>query len=1068
MFCIIGMIGLQPVFSQEKQVYLEHVKNTEKNGGILVNNSYSFFAKSKSKNIKSSPTITKSSSSPTIDLNSIATGNDHDFQMQPTPTGLFSTVISPIITSTTNTITSATITMSGVQDSSNGELFGINNGAGFDLYFFNPPVDTNVYTFPGSVIRMTQVSSTDFTVTEDSGNPIPNEDFQEFLKMVLYGDIASPYTDGVRVMTVTITDTNGDTASAQSTIRVFTTPPTVIDENNVISANNTGTITGNVLANDSGSSIVVTEVDVYPAMVGNTYTTLYGEITIQSDGSYSYNVDENNASVTGLRAGESLQDIISYTVTDANNISDYGILTIRIDGVDEAPDAINNEDAVTAFTDANTQGNIITDVGAGGVDEVDRGVSTLVWENEFTQGSVFLNLSDEIGGTSRTVNGVTLDFTSTDPSSFGVPDQNQVVFLTQMNGGHTGYLGFTIDGVTNPSDDTELVINFSEPVYNLGFLVVDIDFSQSNTWQDQIKIEGTLNGVNSNYQYVTTGGVVDAGNNTFYGIGRAVEADATGNVNVFFEEPIDQLRLGYNYGPHATAANQGAQIAGVSDIYWQGGAGAIVISEIDGGVVAAGGTLFTGMYGTLFVTPDGNYTYTPDTTNPTVQALLVGQTLTDTFNYRLTDGFGFDNADLIITINGSGIDSDGDTIADRIDLDDDNDGILDTDEGCVSTVLSTSGTLSNGVAYTTSGAGLIDLGGGDLQLGDFGVNGTVTFTFSEPVEITITNTTAINHAIWEALDPVRTTTMTSNGSTWEYIPGTVDPQINIVGNQAISTLPNSSLSSQDDWGSITSRGVTTLSVYVVNFDKYNFQIVSCVDTDGDGITNDLDLDSDGDGCPDALEGDSVTITSANLTTASGTLQGGNSGPGYTGTSGISITDNLGIVVGSTPTTLGVPTITGTGQGIGASQNGADATVCINLIASDDTATVPEDDSVVIDIFNNDNDIPTDGTLVISSPSNGTITVNNGGTPNNPADDIVTYIPDTDFNGTDTFTYTVCDNASPTNCANATVSITVTPVNDTPTANDDIATVAEDGSVTISVVSNDDFGGDGPSSTDITI
>jgi len=28
----------------------------------------------------------------------------------------------------------------------------------------------------------------------------------------------------------------------------------------------------------------------------------------------------------------------------------------------------------------------------------------------------------------------------------------------------------------------------------------------------------------------------------------------------------------------------------------------------------------------------------------------------------------------------------------------------------------------------------------------------------------------------------------------------------------------------------------------------------CIDTDGDGISNDLDLDSDGDGCPDAIEG----------------------------------------------------------------------------------------------------------------------------------------------------------------------------------------------------------------------
>ncbi|WP_348713867.1 Ig-like domain-containing protein, partial [Tenacibaculum sp. 190524A05c] len=140
-------------------------------------------------------------------------------------------------------------------------------------------------------------------------------------------------------------------------------------------------------------------------------------------------------------------------------------------------------------------------------------------------------------------------------------------------------------------------------------------------------------------------------------------------------------------------------------------------------------------------------------------------------------------------------------------------------------------------------------------------------------------------------------------------------------------------------------------------------------------------------------------------------------------------------------------------------NCTSATVTITVIptpdAVDDTATVSEDDMVDIDVTDNDNDVPSDGTLDVSDPANGTVTIDDGGTPDDPSDDIITYIPDADFNGTDTFTYTICDNASPANCSTATVTITVTPVDELPVAVDDTATVAEDSMVDIDITANDE-------------
>ena len=69
-----------------------------------------------------------------------------------------------------------------------------------------------------------------------------------------------------------------------------------------------------------------------------------------------------------------------------------------------------------------------------------------------------------------------------------------------------------------------------------------------------------------------------------------------------------------------------------------------------------------------------------------------------------------------------------------------------------------------------------------------------------------------------------------------------------------------------------------------------------------------------------------------------------------------------------------------------------------------------------------------------------------------ADGSFTYTPNANFNGTDSFTYTASDGAAASNVA--TVTMTVTSVNDAPVAVNDSATTAENTAVTIAVLSND--------------
>ncbi|EGQ8275104.1 tandem-95 repeat protein [Vibrio parahaemolyticus] len=118
----------------------------------------------------------------------------------------------------------------------------------------------------------------------------------------------------------------------------------------------------------------------------------------------------------------------------------------------------------------------------------------------------------------------------------------------------------------------------------------------------------------------------------------------------------------------------------------------------------------------------------------------------------------------------------------------------------------------------------------------------------------------------------------------------------------------------------------------------------------------------------------------------------------------------------------------------------------------DKATVVEDTPTIIKVLGNDT-FEGDNKVVSldaeNGPKNGTVIVNNDGT--------VTYTPDDNYVGKDTFTYIVTSGGV---SESTTVEVNVTPVNDAPVAKDDIATTQEDTAVTIDVLPNDaDVDGD---------
>ncbi|MCA9066579.1 MAG: cadherin domain-containing protein, partial [Planctomycetaceae bacterium] len=167
----------------------------------------------------------------------------------------------------------------------------------------------------------------------------------------------------VLTYTVSATDDDGTPLSDTETITVTITgtndvPVTAADTATATEAGGIGNgmagtdPVGNVLTNDSdvdhGDTRLVTGVasgvvGVASGNVGNSVAGLYGSMSIAADGSYSYTVDNNNATVQALRSSaDTLTDMFTYTIQDAGGLDSSNQITVTIQGANDAPHDITS------------------------------------------------------------------------------------------------------------------------------------------------------------------------------------------------------------------------------------------------------------------------------------------------------------------------------------------------------------------------------------------------------------------------------------------------------------------------------------------------------------------------------------------------------------------------------------------------------------------------------------------------------------------------------------------------------------------------------------------------------
>jgi len=213
-------------------------------------------------------------------------------------------------------------------------------------------------------------------------------------------------------------------------------------------------------------------------------------------------------------------------------------------------------------------------------------------------------------------------------------------------------------------------------------------------------------------------------------------------------------------------------------------------------------------------------------------------------------------------------------------------------------------------------------------------------------------------------------------------------------------------------------------------------------TTGNVLANDSDVD-----------GDTLTVTSIDTTGTLGTVTDNGDGTfsydpngqfeslndGETATDTFSYTVSDGN--GGTDTATVTVTINGVNDNVAP-------------VAVDDSATTDEDVAVSIDVLANDTDADNDPLTIDSftQATNGTVTLDDNGTPGDATDDLLVYTPDANFNGSDSFTYTTTDG---TVTDTATVNVTVNSVNDAPTVANAIPdqTTLEDGFFSFQIPAN---------------
>lgn len=320
----------------------------------------------------------------------------------------------------------------------------------------------------------------------------------------------------------------------------------------------------------------------------------FGQLTIGVDGTYTFIVNSTDPAIRALTANQSLDVVFTYRIHDSGGLTDLAQLVITVTGVNDPPIVQPVEIHAT-----------------------------------------------EAGGLNNNIPG--LDPTGSIRGSYTDPDGDVLTITAVVNpNGISGNVGADLAGnhgvlLLNADGSYRFVVNNLDPAvqslrtYNDTLTeVFTYTVSDGNGKSITRTFTVVIHGQNDTpIAADDTGTAVEAGGT----LNTTPGAPATGNV---LPNDLDVDGAAYGETKVVDAARSGDKSNG----------GALVDLTASGGVIA-------GSYGTLVLNANGTYTYTVNDSLAAVQALKLGDSLVESFTYRMHDTAGASSiAQLTITIEG--------------------------------------------------------------------------------------------------------------------------------------------------------------------------------------------------------------------------------------------------------------------------------------------------------------------------------------------------------------------------------------------------------------------------------
>lgn len=432
-----------------------------------------------------------------------------------------------------------------------------------------------------------------FTYTISDGvNPNPETDTAEII-VLIRGQNDNPLASDDVATAIEAGGLNNNQPGADPTGNVLSDVPgndTDVDG---------GEIPADLPAHDYGETRAVASVRTGIEGAAGTAGTLgtelrgtYGWLTLNVDGSYSYRLDNSMAAVQALRAGNTLADSFNYNVIDASGAQDTATLTITIQGANDTPVAQN---------DANTA------IEAGGLNNATPGINP--------SGNVLVNDSDVDG------NGETLSVIGVrQGASVGVIGSGLTGAFGTLTLGANGNYSYVLDN-SNPQVQA-LRTNGDVLTETFTYQIRDLAGATSTA-----TLTITIRGTNDNPLALDNSTVaVEAGGT----------ANATPGINPIGNVLVNDTDVDANDSKTVTDIRTGTEVAG-------GTFTGVTTSQT-----------LNGLYGTLTIAANGTYSYVVNNNLAVVQALKPGDSLVETFTYRMRDTAGAtDIAQLNIRVDGA-------------------------------------------------------------------------------------------------------------------------------------------------------------------------------------------------------------------------------------------------------------------------------------------------------------------------------------------------------------------------------------------------------------------------------